>query len=315
VSEMPQFIIGAGMAGLLAARMLSRHDCVVLERSPELPHNHSAVLRFSSSKVADVLGIPFRRVTLTKTVVPWRNPVADAMQYAYKVLGEYRTDRSVLLPERWTSSERWIAPLDLIERMADGLAIEYGRDYDFAAGNKKVISTVPMPVLARAMGYRDLGWKWVRGMNVRARLKNCDAFCSVMVPDPEVSFYRASITGDELIVELAHDVLATPTDAYDVACEACSLLGFHGKFVGDTAALVRQEYGKIAPIDEAERKNFIFWASTVKGRAYQLGRYATWRPRLLLDDLVADVRRIESWMMSRTPEYDQEQHRQEGSPD
>jgi hypothetical protein len=71
---------------------------------------------------------------------------------------------------------------------------------------------------------------------------------------------------------------------------------------------VPQSYAKIAPMDETLRRNFIYWASTVTGRAYQLGRFATWRPRLLLDDLVHDVRLIEGWATSPSSSYDQQLH-------
>jgi hypothetical protein len=284
-------IIGAGMAGLLAARMLSRHNPVVLEKSPVLPHNHSAVLRFSTNRVAEVLGIPFKRVQLVKTVVPWRNPVADAMAYSRKVLGEYRSDRSVLLPERWQSTERYIAPEDLIERMAEGVEIEFGHEYQFLPDQPKVISTIPMPTLAKLMGYKkELGWKWIDGKNLVTRVKGCEAYVSIMVPDPNVPFSRATITGDQLIVELTGDV----TQPEKIIYKACELLGITERC--NDVKLVDQSYAKIAPIDEDERRAFIHWASTVTGRAYQLGRFATWRPRLLLDDLVQDVRKIERWI-------------------
>jgi hypothetical protein len=299
------------MAGLLAARMLSpRLEPVVLERAPCLPHNHSAVLRFSTSKVAEVLGIPFKRVSLIKTVIPWRNAVADAMAYSRKVLGEYRSDRSVLLPERWQSSERYIAPEDLIERMAEGVEIVFNTEYDFKPDGEKVISTIPMPSLACMMNYpRDLGWKWIDGQNLVTRIKGCEAYVSIMVPDPNVPFSRATITGDQLIVELTRGGF---TDPERIVYKACELLGITERC--DDVKLVDQSYAKIAPIDEGERRNFIYWASTITGRAYQLGRFATWRPRLLLDDLVHDVRLIEGWATSPSPAYDQQLHERRVSP-
>jgi hypothetical protein len=300
-------IIGAGMAGLLAARMLSRHRPSILERSAGLPHNHSAVLRFATMKVSDVLGIPFKKVQMVKTVIPWRNPVADAMAYSFKVMGEYRTDRSVILPERWQSSERYIAPENLIEQMADGLpngTFAFDQNYDFAEGKPKVISTIPMPALAKIMGYRNLGWKWLDGHNIITKVRDCEAYCTVMVPDPNVPFYRATITGDQLVVEFAFDRETAYPDK--MIYKACELLGVRERC--QDYQVVKQSYAKIAPIDEAERRNFIYWASTTTGRAYQLGRFATWRPKLLLDDLVKDVRVIESWMTSPSSSYDQQLH-------
>jgi hypothetical protein len=52
-----------------------------------------------------------------------------------------------------------------------------------------------------------------------------------------------------------------------------------------------QKYAKILPIDEDERRRFIMWASD-QHRIFSFGRYAVWRPGLLLDDLVQDFRVI-----------------------
>jgi hypothetical protein len=58
----------------------------------------------------------------------------------------------------------------------------------------------------------------------------------------------------------------------------------------------KQNYFKITEINDAERKKFQRWA-TVNHNVYALGRYATWRPKLLLDDLIQDVKKIEGWML------------------
>jgi hypothetical protein len=191
--------------------------------------------------------------------------------------------------------------------MADGLphgTIAFDVDYDFGPDKEKVISTIPMPSLAKRLGYKDLGWKWIDGQCLVTRVKGCDAYVSVMVPDPNVPFSRATITGDQLIVELGgQDHIGDPAK---IVYKACELLGVRERC--EDYALVDQAYAKIAPIDEGERRNFIYYASTITGRAYQLGRFATWRPRLLLDDLVHDVRLIEGWVTSPSPAYDQQLH-------
>ena len=302
---MTLYIVGAGMAGLLAANMLRKHRPVVLERSSHLPNNHSAVLRFRTSQVADVLGVPFRRVTMMKTTLPWMNPVADAMAYAKKNLGKYESDRSI--SRSVESAERWIAPHDLIARMADGIKVRYGEDYDFASGKPKVISTVPMPALMKAIGYdRKIEFRSVSGVNAVARVDDCDAFVTVNVPNPSLPYSRVSITGNILIVEYPIRDRIEPEEFYrDHLYEAADMLGINGADIA-IPDVVHQQYQKIAPIDEVERKNFIHHASSVRGVAWQLGRFATWRPGLLLDDLIKDVRLIERWMTSPTSSYDME---------
>jgi hypothetical protein len=305
-------IIGAGMAGLLAARMLRHHDPVVLEAQDKLPNNHSAVLRFRSPAVGDVLGIDFMRVKMIKSYLPWKNPVADSMAYANKNGGTYRSDRSIVSSGIETN-ERWIAPPDLIERMAEGVSIKFSAPYDFSSIDDKVVSTIPMPVLGKAMGHPipPFFFESIPGLNVRARIDKCEAYVSLMIPDPQIPFSRVSITGDELIVEVPRIDFAgsqwVDPVSKETAFMAAELLGIDRERLGEVSG-TPQRYAKILPIDESWRRDFIYWASTVKGRAYSLGRFATWRPGLLMDDLIKDIRLIDGWIKSRTSAYDQESH-------
>lgn len=301
-----QPIVGAGLAGLLAANMLRHRDPVIYEALPSLPHNHSAVLRFRSGLVGEVLGIPFRRVQVVKTVLPWRNPAADALAYSRKCLGVYRSDRSILRGNELV--ERWIAPPDLVERMARGVRIKYGWRYDFQsrfAVEAKPISTIPMPHLMMELGYESHArFGKMPGQNFGGTIEGCDAYVSVQVPDPAVPISRISITGDQLVVEVPGPEDREGFPVWDAAAE---LLGMSPVRIIERWAR-SQDYAKILPVDDAARKNFIFWASSATGRAFSLGRYATWRPGLLLDDLVQDVRLIDGWIESGTPGYDMDLH-------
>ncbi len=308
-------IIGAGMAGLLAARMLHHHSPVVLESQESLPNNHSAVLRFRTSVVGDLLGIPFRKVQMMKAAVPWRNPVADALAYSRKTSGTSRSDRSLpLAPER---HDRWVAPADFVARLSDGVEVVYSSDFNFVGSDEKVISTIPMPSLMAALDYpgrRGIDFRSVSGFNVRAQLCDVDAHVSLYVPDPGHAFSRVSITGSELIVEYSFpgsslaavrsrmELLARERMLQEVEW-VLRLLGLEdcpNRLASFPTATI-QTYSKILPIDDTARRQFIFWASTIERRAYQLGRFATWRPGLLVDDLVRDVRLIDGWV--RTGDY------------
>jgi hypothetical protein len=289
-------IIGAGMAGLLAAQMLKHHDPVVYEVQDSLPNNHSAVLRFRSHVVADVLGIPFKKVRMIKAPVPYSNPVADALLYSRKNTGVMRTDRSIT--DGLVVQDRYIAPSDLIERMAKGVDIRYGLAWPFDTSDK-VISTIPMPVLMQRLNYpRMVEFNYSSGTNIRARIRNCDAYVSLMVPDPAAAFSRISITGDELIVEMPmHLATEVNTLISEILEQVCGFAGIEDSDVYDVS-VSPQKYSKILPIDEDERRAFIHWSSTEKKRAWHLGRFSTWRPGLLLDDLVNDVRRLDRWISS-----------------
>jgi hypothetical protein len=79
-----------------------------------------------------------------------------------------------------------------------------------------------------------------------------------------------------------------------VACRAAELLGLHeDALTGITSHA--SKYAKILPIPEQVRRDFMHWA-TVNHHIYSLGRFATWRPGLMLDDLVNDIRLIAGWI-------------------
>lgn len=291
-------IIGAGMAGLLAAAMLRDRCEAVLERSTTVPNNHSAILRFRSSIVADTLGIQFKKVKVLKAVHPWRNPIADAMAYARKTTGMSTLRSSINV--RSEQEDRWIAPPDLVMRMAeivrDKLRLGTEWHFDTWPGHHQAptISTVPMPVLAANMNYErqdKMKFVWRNGTNLLATLPNVDAYCTLYTPEPDFLPARLSVVGDQLIAE-----------CHGHGCEHVQpnmLLGECLKRLGILAdpedcqdvRFVAQKYAKILPIDEDERRRFIMWASDTHS-VYSLGRYATWRPGLLLDDVVNDVRVI-----------------------
>lgn len=292
-------VAGAGMAGLLAANMLHRHDVAVLEKQSQLPNNHSAVLRFRTAVVGEMLGIPFKRVNMVKAVAPWHNPVADSLAYAFKNTGQYRSDRSII--DGTVSAERYIAPPDMLQRMAAPLRIAYDVDaFNLENSGKDIISTIPMPALMKILGYpRQLQFNYLSAINIKATFSHCDSYVSLLVPDPESIISRISLSGNEMTVECpGWEPEEGGGQAHSIASEAAQLLGFKAIF-NDPPTAIRSHYAKILPIDNDARKEFIHWA-TVQHNIYSLGRFATWRPGLLTDDLVKDIRLIEGWIQSKS---------------
>jgi hypothetical protein len=303
-------IIGAGMAGLLAGGMIRDKNVTIYERAMTLPNNHSAVLRFRSSIVGDTLGIEFKKVKMMKAVEPWRNPVADSLAYSQKTNGT-ATLRSVMTADG-SVAERYIAPENLIQLMADRVNGKFVFNEDVHplkfAENESVISTVPMPVLMKLLSYKDIpNFRYVSGFNINCRLDHTDAYVSLYVPDPGHEFNRISITGNKLTIEfsLPHqssDDIEKLLEMYErqpehvdnFICDALEMLGIDN-FNYEDVVVKKQPYAKILPIDEGERRRFIVWASD-KYNIYSLGRFATWRPGLLMDDVVDDVRKIRRMM-------------------
>lgn len=328
-------IIGAGMAGLLAASILKRKaDVRVLEKAASLPNNHHAVLRFRSDIVAQATGIKFRKVRMIRTSIGTGNEVADSMAYSMKCNGKYTSDRSIT--SGTVVGDRFIAPSNFISQMYMNVRDNVAFDVDAFKGfdgdselpgleHKRdiIISTVPMPVLMHQLGYdHDINFGYSHGSVLKARLEDCDAFVSVYNSDPFMQWSRASVTGNELVVEFPRASISdlfqyavdaegkVPNISYNdknlkSAIESLGIKMFHIDL--KSIRVVNQKYSKILPIDDEERLSFIHWA-TDKFGIYSLGRFATWRPNLLLDDLVHDINLIDKWT-DRKSRYSVSAHR------
>lgn len=302
-------VIGAGMAGLLAGAIL-RDDCDgILEAQSELPNNHSALLRFRSSVVGDTLNIPFKRVPVIKAVATLGNPVADAISYSLKTNGTAQL-RSVITAQG-AVEDRYIAPDNFIQRMAAMVGYKVAFDVKDAFSDKyrghPIISTVPMPTLMHLLGYEcDTNqFKSVVGYTCTAKLRDTDVCATVYLPQEHELAYRASITGDRLIVEYAfplnnseeaakimHHLVDKPKDRRDHLHTILSHFGMRSDRIVGVPEVKPQRYAKILPVPDDVRKRFMLWA-TEHHNIYSFGRFATWRPGLLMDDLVNDLRVIQ----------------------
>lgn len=301
-------IIGAGLSGLIAANILTRRHRLpvrIIEAQPGLPNNHAALLRFRSNAVAEATGILFRKVLVAKGIY-YRGAFAEpSIQltnlYSYKVTGRYAS-RSIINTE---SCERWIAPEDLVARLADGLDIRYGYDCksEEFTGSGPFISTMPMPYLMAMVGWRDTK---PYGTVFPARpiwsqratfFPEVDLFQTAYLPAGEEWPYRVSVTGRELICESMSDLSEKSPLPESMEAIASKIFGIAPEAIQATYQVREQHLGKIMPTDEEERRAFIL-AMTDKHQIYSLGRFATWR-QILLDDIVQDVERIARWIKER----------------
>lgn len=294
-------VIGAGMAGLLAAAMFRSQCKYVLESQPGLPNNHSAVLRFRSTAVSDALNIPFKKVHVLKSVYNSTNPVADAMAYSLKCTGHYDGTRSIGLGKA-EIVERYISPDDMILRMRTAVtaAIRYNMSVSSIPPKNSgdvMISTIPMPTLMKILKWKPQSeFNSVPGQNISFCVRDCNAYASLYVPDPKIEMSRISITGNKVIIEIPMPLGKFKIYPETIVRKAAAMLGIEPFSIMEETIQVREQaYSKILPIDEEERKKFIMWATDEHG-IYSLGRYATWRPGLLLDDVVNDVRVIHRLM-------------------
>lgn len=298
-------IVGAGLSGLIAASMMRDSCNGIFEQQTSLPNNHSALLRFKTSVVGDAVGIPFRKVKVMKAVDKWSNPVADALSYSIKATGKAEL-RSVTTAAG-EIEERYIAPDDFIARLANQVSgmVFYGKGIDTlinipAEHRDPIISTIPMPALMEALGWPDAPlFGSIGGDVITCDLPSTDvnACVTVYVPALHKLPYRVSVTDSRLIIEISDSTTGDGIvdvwieQAIDDSLEVLGLMSMK-EYVMEHHVHKRMKYAKITPIDERVRKRFIMWASSEHG-IFSLGRFATWRPGLLLDDLVNDVRVIQ----------------------
>lgn len=291
-------IYGAGLAGLLAA--CAFQDAQVFEAGARGIKRHKALLRFRSAAVGDAVGIEFRRARVRKGI--WHDgrfvqpDIRLANWYARKVVG-HMADRSIWNLE---FEDRWIAPVEFQEMLVSRCERRITYNYeitlpDIRRLNEPAISTIPIKVL-----HNLLLAEVPRGLArfpeqrpptpitvERYLVPGADVHQTIYFPDPKLNLYRASIVGDILIVESVGD-----KDAQRPLYDAFGMTRGIGEFIDET----KQPLGKISPIDEAWRKQFILWASQQHG-IYSLGRFATWR-NILLDDVLHDISVIRKLIVS-----------------
>lgn len=326
-------IIGAGLSGLVAGAMLRTDVHDICEAQSELPDNHGALLRFRSSAVADATMIPFRKVKVGWCIydpsLSDRSALFRLMNYTYRCTGEYSFERSISrVLEGLTTANRYIAPADFTQRLRQRIQapIDYARDWNLESESDRqgqpVISTIPMQAMMRLLDYPrkdEEEFADIPGLIVNLRLPKDLGICAsaYVISEKNITPTRVSITGDLLQAEFYDEYIISEIShfigTYDIY-RSCLIhfykaLGIELKEFYEfspysphvTNREIRenmkfwhhiQQLGKITPINERLRKEFITWA-TKEHNVYSLGRYATWRPGLLLDDVVQDVRRIQ----------------------
>jgi hypothetical protein len=299
-------IWGAGIAGLMAATQFQQAE--IIEAGPEGCTNHKALLRFRSSAVGDALGIEFQKVRVHKGVFfedKFVQPnIFLANAYSMKVLGKL-ADRSI-----WNLDpvDRYVAPENFIEQLIDRAGRRIVWNTKASVGdvlkNEKIISTIPMSILSNMVHQQDAPQFQSAPIRVeRYRIPNASVYQTVYFPDRDTSIYRASITKDLLIVERMNDVIApmdNTLEEVDMLAQAFCLKGNAVEKIESTS----QRFGKIAPIDDQWRKDFIYLMSGLHN-IFSVGRYATWR-NILLDDVLNDIYVVKKLMNSGV--YERSKH-------
>jgi hypothetical protein len=283
-------IIGAGLSGLIAATQFPKAE--VIEANKEHSSHHRALLRFRSGDIGKAVGIPFNPVRVHKAV--WdgrlrsRANIAEQNAYSLKVTGKMLS-RSI---GDLRTVNRWVAPEDFVDQLYD--MVKHRVSYNcpasriLLAGFKgPIISTMPMFLLAEMFGeesmFDDPYFNYSRIIVQRFHIPDADVYQTIYYPDKHMPVYRASITGNLLIIEGIDDIDEAAVQEVKESFGITQLLPVDQS---------TQKFGKIAPIDESQRQAFIM-KMTMEHSIYSLGRFAIWR-NILLDDVLIDIERIAS---------------------
>ena len=285
-------ILGAGLAGCLAG-VLNQNSTIFEPFGNK--ETHKAILRFRSDEIGKAVGIPFKKVKVYKGIsldgqdVPL-SPRLITM-YSRKV-SDTLSARSITKLE---TVDRWVAPENFHQMLKDILdsRIYYNVDVesDFSFNDIRIpkISTLPIKVLSNMIG--NPMHTETRSSTIfisRYKLLHCDVNMTVYFPSPKTVVYRASISESELIIESTYPV--SPDDISTVRW-AMGLMTMRPECI---CLNYEQSNGKISPMDENIRKEFIF-KTTVENNIYSLGRFATWR-NIIMDDIYNDIRVIKKLM-------------------
>lgn len=297
-------IIGAGLAGLITACRIN--DTYIYESGPRA-ESHKALLRFRDKSVSQLTGIAFQEVVVHKEIsyngeARHQCTIAMANEYARKVSGFIR-GRSI-----WDldTVKRYVAPEDFYDQLCDkhGKRILWSnKDWHINATAMQTISTIPLPTMMKICDMEPQQFDFPSSqIHVdRYRIEGAKVYQTVYFPAPDLRVFRASITGDLLIVE---SMKGDPVDAFawqfSAESELYAVTDAFGLGVDDVERLdtADQRYGKIVEMPKLQREA-ILYELTHRFNVLSIGRFATWR-NILLDDVVKDIGVVEKLMNAST---------------
>jgi len=286
---MSRIIIGAGLSGLITACHIPN---VPIQEATGYSEGHKALLRFRTAAVSNATGIPFREVTVHKAIYHEGETYLQctprlANMYARKVLGKVSGDRSIWNLE---TVRRYIAPEDLHAQLVERhrKRIEWDTPLTQLERGRAdaIISTIPLPTMMTACGLEappSLSFAASPIQVSRYRLPHgTDVHQTIYFTQPNILVYRASITGDLLIIERINDQADNPEHLSYV----CGAFGI-SPTDAEPIEKADQKYGKIVELPQAIRRATLHKLST-DFNVYSIGRFACWR-NILLDDILKDI--------------------------
>lgn len=292
-------ILGAGLSGLLFGAL--HPGSTIYESKKDGADEHKAVLRMRTNEISKFTGIPFEKVLVNKSIWYEGKDAAPSPRmthlYSRKVIGKIST-RSIVNIDPVV---RYVPPIDFLAQLKakcninyqcriseiDEGSCAYHKQATFARTGRldtPIISTLPISALSEITNLCINAACLSEKIYVsHFKIPDCDAHATIYYPKLSASIYRATLSGPKLIVESTQKI--TNSEIIDVFRS----LGLPEQSMMYNAQLdMPQNIGKIYPIPNKIRSQFILGA-TLKYNVYSLGRFATWRPEVLLDDVLNDI--------------------------
>lgn len=303
-------IIGAGLAGLLAAYHLSKeNEVLVLEKKKDITENHSAILRFNSD-ISGFCPIPLEKATVYKNIF-YKGDLYNTSNtrfnnlYSLKTTGKLEIRSISNLDEgvRYIPSQNYFKQLLnlCIER---GVKFSTGREVtkdDLLRKDINTVITVPLPFILNILGFQcnpfDFSSKEIKTWSISLPDSlSANVHQTVYFPDRADLAYRISIVGNRIVVEIPESKLNSDTYVTGMVNQIKEQIGnafgiYHLEGNGNWHT---QKFGKLVAINEELRKELIY-NITQKTGCYLLGRFATWR-QIMIPEVVNDIIKIEKWI-------------------
>jgi hypothetical protein len=281
----------SGVSIFLTAQIMRRHRPKVFLKDSEIKNNHTAVLRFRDDRISKFLNVPFKEVKINKGI-SYENKIYSnsnlklSNMYSQKVTGKI-LDRSI---NNLSPDIRYIAPADLMDHLVYGLDIEYGVDINskvFENPDTPTLSYCKMPDLMDKLGMDkpEFSFSPVYTLNAKIEDPECEVYQTLYYPGHE-NYYRASITGNQLIVEYIDHSDEIEEDIKTIMND----FGFLDYKVSEVK-LNTIPVGKMSPINEKLRKDFIY-KLTNDYNVWSFGRNGIWKS-ITLDRLFDDIHKID----------------------
>jgi len=290
-------IIGAGIAGSMAAGAFSSYNPIVIDATSG-PKKHTAVMRLRDPNVGKLLGVPLEEIIVQKGIYCEDNILKANNQYSlklYRELGkrsllELGDVKRYLIKNNFTP--RWIH-LDrkVIEIKPGWVTAQNLKEEKFKLACDICISTIPMPQMLKILKISfEKSWgdyfKYEPVFVYRSKLKvKSSIHQTLYIPNIACSPYRMTIEGEDIIVE---------------SSSAADEEGFLNMLIENGFGVKKDQlydwtvhkmqYGKIISIDDDVRR-YLIMKLTKDYNIYSLGRHAIWKS-IRTDHLLKDIDKI-----------------------